>query len=607
MINIIRKEECCGCNACGDICPKDAISFKTDNEGFWYPEVDKNKCIDCHLCENVCPVLNKGDYKKSDGYAMPKTYALVHKNIEVRFDSTSGGAFSALAEQVYKEGGFVGGAVYNEDWSVSQFLSSSKRDLSKLRSSKYLQSHLDGFYKAVKEALQTGKPVLVCGTPCQMAAMYRYLMKPYDNLIIVDFICRGIASPLYFRKWISYLEEKHGAKAVYYKAKSKELGWRKLSTRIEFANNDVDIISGDDNPWLKMQYKVTEISRPSCFECPFKGFPRTSDLTIGDLWARKGSIPQSLDGDMGTSVLFANNKKGEMFLSRCLQRTEYQGFPYDIAAKGNYCLENPLRHSSTNREEFYADLNESFEKCIDKYIPDFNNNHYSVKDKVKNLVKFAGRITLASGWSINTWRKNIWYNFFSRKVKGSILKGGQFIINKHCTIRIHSKGRLILNSTLKFGTKRVKGSTLDSRLLIEEGGKMIVHGGHYFIGYGADIEVFKNATLKIGGGVGSNIGLTIICGDKITIGRNSGCGRNVTIRDNNGGHAISIRGFKNTIPVTIKEHVWLTESCTVMPGSVIETGAIISARSVVSGHIPGACIVSGDPAKVVEKNVYWKS
>lgn len=607
MIKITNKVNCCGCNACGDICGKQAISFKTDNEGFWYPEVDMEKCVDCGLCEKVCPILHKEDYKNTGGFERPETIALVHKNIEVRFDSTSGGAFTAMAEEVYKQGGFVGGAIYNEDWSVSHYLSTSKNDLPKLRSSKYLQSHLDGFYKAVREALKTGKPVLICGTPCQMAAMYRFLQKPYDNLITVDFICRAIASPLFFKKWIDYLEKKHESKVVFYKAKSKELGWSKLSTRIEYANNDADIISGDDNPWLKMQYKVPEIGRPSCFECSFKGFPRTSDITVGDLWAKKGAIPQHLDGNLGTSIVFANNDKGLTFLKQCLKKTDYQVFPYETAAQGNYHLEHPVRHSAYNRDEFFNDLNQSFELCIDKYIPEFYKNKYSFKEKIKNLLRFLLRVKNASGWSITTWCKNIWYNCFSRKVECSILEGKAFIIDRCCTIDISSKGRLILKATLCFGTKRVKGSTMESRLLIEDGGKMIVHGGDYFISSGADIEVFKNATLEIGGGIGANVGLTIICGDRITIGKNSGCGRNVTIRDNNGGHAISIRGYKNSIPVTIKEHVWLTESCTVMPGSVIETGAIIGARSVVSGHIPGTCIVSGDPAKVVEKNVYWKS
>ena len=46
MINIQNKVDCCGCNACGDVCPKQAISYTTDNEGFWYPEVDMEKVLD---------------------------------------------------------------------------------------------------------------------------------------------------------------------------------------------------------------------------------------------------------------------------------------------------------------------------------------------------------------------------------------------------------------------------------------------------------------------------------------------------------------------------------------------------------------------------------
>ena len=35
MIEIKNKKDCCGCNACGDICAHKAIKFVTDNEGFW--------------------------------------------------------------------------------------------------------------------------------------------------------------------------------------------------------------------------------------------------------------------------------------------------------------------------------------------------------------------------------------------------------------------------------------------------------------------------------------------------------------------------------------------------------------------------------------------
>lgn len=72
MIEIKNKRDCCGCNACGDICPKDSISFEADEEGFWYPVVNMDTCIDCHLCEKVCPIITKADfierYSKSNAY-----------------------------------------------------------------------------------------------------------------------------------------------------------------------------------------------------------------------------------------------------------------------------------------------------------------------------------------------------------------------------------------------------------------------------------------------------------------------------------------------------------------------------------------------------------
>lgn len=52
------KSKCCGCYACYDSCPVDAISMVKDNEGYFYPKIDMGKCINCDKCKRVCPINN---------------------------------------------------------------------------------------------------------------------------------------------------------------------------------------------------------------------------------------------------------------------------------------------------------------------------------------------------------------------------------------------------------------------------------------------------------------------------------------------------------------------------------------------------------------------
>lgn len=59
MLKLQDKSNCCGCYACYNICPKHCITMKADDEGFWYPNINKADCINCNLCEKVCPIINK--------------------------------------------------------------------------------------------------------------------------------------------------------------------------------------------------------------------------------------------------------------------------------------------------------------------------------------------------------------------------------------------------------------------------------------------------------------------------------------------------------------------------------------------------------------------
>ena len=204
MINITNKVDCCGCNACGDICGKHAISFVTDNEGFWYPEVNKELCVDCGLCDKVCPIQNKANHVER--YSEPNVFAAYTKDEAIRLDSTSGGIHSMLALKMYEKSAYVGGAVYNPDHTVSQIVDDNPSRLPEIRSSKYLQSNAEGVYKEIRGLLKEGKNVFFCGCPCQIHALYNFLGKEYENLVTCDFICRGVNSPKVFLKYMEMLE-----------------------------------------------------------------------------------------------------------------------------------------------------------------------------------------------------------------------------------------------------------------------------------------------------------------------------------------------------------------------------------------------------------------
>ena len=194
MIKIEDKKNCTSCGACYNICPFKAIKMIEDNEGFKYPQIDKDKCIECGICEKVCPINNYNFKKQND--ERPTVIAAWSKNENTRLNSTSGGIFSELALEIYKQKGYVCGAIYNDEWLVEHYISSDSKDIDSLRSSKYLQSDINDTFIKIKELLEQDNKVLICGCPCQIAGLYNYLKnKEYKNLYTCDFICRGVNSP----------------------------------------------------------------------------------------------------------------------------------------------------------------------------------------------------------------------------------------------------------------------------------------------------------------------------------------------------------------------------------------------------------------------------
>lgn len=609
MISIKNNIDCCGCNACGDVCAHGAITFKTDIEGFWYPVVDETKCVDCRLCERVCPELHIGELKKNDNNP-PVTVAAINKNMAVRWDSTSGGAFSALAEVMYEQGGYVSGAVYDENFLVHNFVSDKPEDLSRLRSSKYLQSNAEGLYARIRELLRNGKKVLACGTPCQMAALRLFLHKDYDNLVIVDFICRGVNSPKVYRKYLDSLERKYGGKVVYVKAKNKELGWRNLTRKVVFDNGKVYYgVKMDDN--FRRGYHTNVFCRPSCYTCQYKGFPRIADITIADYWGIE-KINKNLDNNIGTSMILLNSKKGENFFGQVKDKIEWEYTTFESILPGNVALTKPIEPAKIDRRQFFEDLDKgTFDEVVSKYFPLKTNADLSFRQKLKGILKPYYGLYQYLGFSPKAYINFLKLNY-RKNTESDWMSGHVIYTMPSSTFDIHPSAKIIIKASLLYGKNPVKGMRIPTCLRMEANTTLEIHDGPltrygtmpYNLRYGAYIEIVNGGRLTIGQGA-ANVGLTIMCAKEVTIGNGVRIGRNVSIRDWNGSHVVINDHYRNHAPVRIEDHVWLCTGCTIMPGVTVGEGSVVAANATVTRDVPPHSLVGGSPAKVIKENIEW--
>ncbi|MFR9542661.1 MAG: Coenzyme F420 hydrogenase/dehydrogenase, beta subunit C-terminal domain [Rikenellaceae bacterium] len=610
MIQIKDKKDCCGCCACVDVCAHKAITLKTDIEGFWYPEVDTAKCIDCGLCDKVCPELNISDLKKNDYPKPAKTIAAIHKKLNVRWDSTSGGVFSALAEVMYERGGYVSGAIYNDDFSVRNYISNDPADLEKLRSSKYLQSKAEGLYYKIRNLLRKGEQVLACGTPCQMAALRSFLRKDYENLIIVDFICRGVNSPKVYRGYLDSLERSHGGKVVYVKAKNKELGWRNLTRKVTFDNGKsyYGVSMQDD---FRRGYHTNVFCRPSCYNCQYKEFPRIADITIADYWGIE-KVDKNLDNNIGTSMILLNSNKGVSYFEQVAEKLEWRETAFESILNGNIALTKPITPATIDRVAFFEDFDKSsFEEVTQKYFP-LNSKKIGLKRKIKDLLKKYKYFYTKFGLNPKVYYTFLWLNFIRKNSNANWARDEYIYTIPGVVFDIAPSAKISVKAPFSFGDRSVKYLRMPTCLKMSENTTLEIHNGpltrygkgSYSLKYGAYIEIINGGKLTIGQGA-SNVGLTIMCAKEITIGNGVRIGRNVSIRDWNGPHVIVNDTYVNHAPVHIEDNVWLCTGCSIMPGVTIGKGSVIGAGTIVTKDVSPYSLVVGSPAKVVKSNVKW--
>lgn len=370
---ICEKKLCSGCSACSYVCPHNAISMVRDPEGFFRPEIDEKKCVECGLCQKKCPV------NKTEAVKPTAAYAAYTKDKEIRKSSSSGGIFACLAGAVIDEGGIVFGAGYGDGLKVMHKWTEDREGLKELMGSKYVQSDVSVVYEKLSESVKNGRKTLFVGTPCQCAAV-RQLFGSYDSLIIADFICHGVPTPLLWEKYIG--EEFCGAHSASFRDKKR--GWEEFSMRIE-SDKAAYCKSLYNDPYLRLFLQNT-ILRGSCYECSWKGDNYASDITLADFWGISKVFPHMND-NKGVSVVVVRSEAGEKAFRDIRESLVVEKTKIETVANINVAYKESA-HCPKNREEFFEDMKngKSIKYLCDKYVREIPFSEIS-KARVKRVAK----------------------------------------------------------------------------------------------------------------------------------------------------------------------------------------------------------------------------
>lgn len=380
MITVKDKKDCCGCWACENVCPKKCIEMKEDFEGFRYPVVDEEACIDCGLCERVCPILQLGEEKPF----LQTAYLLQHKDKGVLRESTSGGAFTALGEWVISQGGVVFGAAFTDGFVVKHVMVDKVEDLRRFRNSKYVQSLVGDSYRKCEEMLRGGVVcVLFSGTPCQIEGLLRYLRKPYENLLLVDVVCRAVPSPLLLKRYIDFRKKSTTSAIQNIKFRDKHYGYQYSSFTFAHKDEKENYYRGvESDPYLRAFFSNMSV-RPSCYDCRFKKRYRVSDLTIWDCFQPDSFGVDRLEYDFsyGVTRVLVHSDKGREAMENIRQYASIKKIDTEKAVKGVREMVECVPMND-RRTDFFRDLDcIGFERTISKYFP------VTIKVRTERLIR----------------------------------------------------------------------------------------------------------------------------------------------------------------------------------------------------------------------------
>lgn len=361
MNKICKEEECTGCMACYNICPKKCIHMEYNKYGELVPVIDENICIHCNLCKKICP--NNDEIHKEEPII---AYAAWSSNEEDRNTSTSGAVASIFYQEAIEKGYIVFGTFFDKELKLKHSYTDKKEEALKYKGSKYCQSFIGYNYENVYNFLKEDKKIIFIGTPCQIEGLNKYLeLKKIDlsKLITVDLVCHGVPSQQYLSNYVEYLQKK-------YKKKADNLIFRdseKYVFRLFDKNKIICNIIREKDLYLTA-FQLSILQRESCMNCKYATPSRVSDITIGDFWGIQDSKNiNKVEKEKGISLVLINTKKGKEFFNKCATKIFCEERKIEEAINGNAHLR---RSSAKNnfRLKFRKKYNGDFVHTIKKVL-----------------------------------------------------------------------------------------------------------------------------------------------------------------------------------------------------------------------------------------------
>ncbi|NDV66989.1 Coenzyme F420 hydrogenase/dehydrogenase, beta subunit C-terminal domain [Bacteroides sp. 224] len=383
ILKITDKIKCCGCGICSAICPQKCIEMRPSTEGFLYPNIDISKCTECSLCKNICPT--NSCLPNRNIHFPVKVYACKNKNKSILSMSSSGAFFYEIGKWVIEKGGCVFGVKFDDNMKAIHAKAENINELKTFLGSKYVQSDKDSIWLSVKNELKKKRLVLFSGTPCEIGALRNYLQKDYENLILIDFICMGVPSPMILRKHLDDIEKKYKSKIATLSFRSKKYGANSHSLSIKFSNGKEYFRALYAEPYIKSFHSCISL-RESCHNCCYKKSHRESDITMADFWGiNTTNIKLSITN--GISMIIIHSPTGKIIFDNIASCFDYEQSSIDVAQSVQPMLTSSC-NPSKDRNAFFEDFNQrknhqSFKEISHKYVPISKQN--IMRSKIKEI------------------------------------------------------------------------------------------------------------------------------------------------------------------------------------------------------------------------------